>query len=172
MAHLGIFLVALGIAASSSFRSEKEITLKPGESVTVSGRTLRLKEIWGRQEKQRAVIGATMEIMDGTKVTGSMQPRMNFYPTSQTPIPTPDVKSAFMGDLYLNLQAFRPDGSAATVKVIVEPLVPWIWFGGLVVVIGAIISMRPAITRANRPVIAAVPARGAPIIATPLESEA
>ncbi len=172
VAHLGIFLVALGIAASSSFRSEKEITLKPGESVTVSGRTLRLKEIWGRQEKQRAVIGATMEIMDGTKVTGSLQPRMNFYPTSQTPIPTPDVKSGFMGDLYLNLQAFRPDGSAATVKVIVEPLVPWIWFGGLVVVIGAIISMRPAITRANRPVIAAVPARGAPIIATPLESEA
>ena len=172
VAHLGIFLVALGIAASSSFRSEKEITLKPGESVTVSGRTLRLKEIWGRQEKQRAVIGATMEVMDGAKVTGSMQPRMNFYPTSQTPIPTPDVKSAFMGDLYINLQAFRPDGSAATVKVIVEPLVPWIWFGGLVVVIGAIISMRPAIARANRPVLAAAPARGAPIIATPLESEA
>jgi cytochrome c-type biogenesis protein CcmF len=172
VAHLGIFLVALGIAASSSFRSEKEITLKPGESVTVSGRTLRLKEIWGRQEKQRAVIGATMEIMDGKTVIGSMQPRMNFYPTSQAPVPTPDVKSAFMGDLYLNLQAFRPDGSAATVKVIVEPLVPWIWFGGLVVVIGAIISMRPAITRANRPVIAAASARGAPIIATPLESEA
>lgn len=172
VAHLGIFLVALGIAASSSFRSEKEITLKPGESVTVSGRTLRLREVWGRQEKQRAVIGATMELLDGAKVTGSMQPRMNFYPTSQQPVPTPEVKSSLTGDLYLNLQAFRPDGSAATIKVIVEPLVPWIWFGGLVVVLGAIISMRPAFARADRPVLAVTPARGAPIIATPLESEA
>jgi hypothetical protein len=37
--------------------------------------------------------------------------------------------------------AFEPSGANATVKVIVEPLVPWIWFGGLVVVLGAIIGM-------------------------------
>jgi cytochrome c biogenesis factor len=45
------------------------------------------------------------------------------------------------GDLYVNLMAFDSTGANATVKVIVEPLVPWIWFGGLVVVVGAIIGL-------------------------------
>jgi cytochrome c-type biogenesis protein CcmF len=69
---------------------------------------------------------------------------MNFYPTSQQPVPTPAVRSSILGDLYVNLQAFRPDGSNATIRVIYEPLVPWIWFGGGVVVFGALIAIFPA----------------------------
>ena len=49
VAHLGILLVALGIVGSSSFRSEREMTLKPGESLTVAGQTVRLKGVWGRE---------------------------------------------------------------------------------------------------------------------------
>ena len=143
VAHLGIFLVALGIAASQSFRTEREATLKPGEAMILDGRTIKLKELWGRQEPQRAVIGATFDITVNGKARGTAEPRMNFYPTSQTPIPTPDVKSSILGDLYFNLQSIREDGSAATIKVIHEPLVPWIWFGGLVVVCGALIAMFP-----------------------------
>jgi cytochrome c-type biogenesis protein CcmF len=43
--------------------------------------------------------------------------------------------------------AFRPDGSTATVKAIYEPLVPWIWFGGGVVVFGAIVGAWPSARR-------------------------
>jgi cytochrome c-type biogenesis protein CcmF len=78
---------------------------------------------------------------------------MNFYPTSQEPVPTPDVQSGVFGDLYLSLVSFRPDGSTATIKAIYEPLLPWIWFGGGVIVFGAIVSGWP--TRRRR---AAVPA--------------
>ncbi len=147
VAHLGILTVALGIAASSTFRTETEATLKPGDSMTVSGHTVRLKQVWGREEVQRSVIGATLEIVQNGAVTGTIEPKMNFYPTSQQPVPTPQVNSSFAGDLYANLQAFRPDGSSATVRLIYEPLVPWIWFGGMIVVFGSILSMLPARTR-------------------------
>jgi cytochrome c-type biogenesis protein CcmF len=69
---------------------------------------------------------------------------MNFYPTSQQPIPTPSVRSRAWGDIYLNLMAFKPDGSDATIKVIVEPMVPWIWLGGGIICLGAMVSMFPA----------------------------
>jgi cytochrome c-type biogenesis protein CcmF len=105
---------------------------------------VRLKEVWGREEKQRQVIGATMEVMDGDRVIGTVEPRMNYYPTSQQPVPTPQVRSALTGDLYLNLMAFRQDGSNATVKVIWEPLVSFIWFGGFVICIGSIVGILPA----------------------------
>jgi cytochrome c-type biogenesis protein CcmF len=160
VAHLGVFFVALGITASSSLRSEREATLKPGETISVFGRTVRLKEVWGREEKQRSVVGATLEVVDGGKVRGTLEPRMNFYPTSQEPVPTPDVRSGVFGDLYLNLMAFRPDGSTATIKAIYEPLVPWIWFGGGVVVFGAIIGSWPGGRRRRaESVLVAAPTR-------------
>ena len=143
IAHFGVFFVAIGVAASSALRTEREATLKPGESITLGRHTVRLKEVWGREEKQRQVIGATMEVMDGGAVVGLIEPKMNFYPTSQQPVPTPEVRSGFTGDLYLNLMSFRADGATATIKVIFEPLVPWIWFGGGVVVFGAIVGMLP-----------------------------
>ena len=148
VAHLGILTVALGIAASSTFRTETEATLKPGDSMTVSGHTVRLKQVWGREEVQRSVIGATLEIVKNGTVTGTIEPKMNFYPTSQQPVPTPQVKSSIAGDLYANLQAFRPDGSSATIRLIYEPMVPWIWFGGMIVVLGSVLSILPTRSRA------------------------
>ncbi|MEP6731004.1 MAG: heme lyase CcmF/NrfE family subunit [bacterium] len=150
IAHFGVFFVALGITASSSMRSEREATLKPGESMSVAGRTVRLKSVWGREERQRSVIGASMELIRGDRVVARMEPRMNFYPGSDQPVPTPDVHSSPLGDLYLNLMSFRPDGSSATVKAIYEPLVPWIWFGGGVIVFGALVGAFPG---ANRRVV-------------------
>ena len=105
---------------------------------------MRLKDVWGREEPQRSVVGATLEIIEAGQVRGTIEPRMNFYPGQQQPVPTPDVRSTPLGDLYANLQAFRPDGSNATVKLIHEPLVPWIWLGGLVVVFGALIGIAPS----------------------------
>ncbi len=142
VAHIGALFVALGIAASSTFRSEREATLLPGETLTVAGHTVRLKNVWGREEPQRSVIGATLDVLGkDSRVVGTIQPRMNYYRVSDQPVPTPDVRSGLRGDLYANLMAFEPNGANATVKVIVEPLVPWIWFGGFVMVVGAVIGM-------------------------------
>ncbi len=161
LAHIGVFAVAIGIAASSSMRSDREATLKPGESITVAGRTLRLKSVWGRDETQRSVVGATLEFVENGRVAGIIEPRMNFYPASQQPVPTPAVRSSLLGDVYVNLQAFRPDGSNVTVKVIYEPLVPWIWAGGLIVVLGAITSILPQRVRVAHEADARQPATGA-----------
>jgi cytochrome c-type biogenesis protein CcmF len=142
IAHIGALFVALGITASSTFRTEREATLVPGQTLTVAGNTIRLKNVWGREEPQRSVIGATLDVLGKDNAAiGTIEPRMNYYHVSDQPVPTPDVRSSIKGDLYVNLMAFESNGTNATVKVIVEPLVPWIWFGGLVIVVGAIVGM-------------------------------
>ncbi len=159
VAHIGVLLIAVGITASSTFRSEREATLTPGQTLTVAGHTVRLKNLWGREEPQRSVIGATMEVLGRNgAVVGTMDPRMNYYRVSDQPVPTPDVRSSIRGDLYINLMAFESSGANATVKVIVEPFVPWIWFGGLVIVIGAIIGLGYGGRTATVPVPATNPA--------------
>lgn len=162
IAHLGVLTLTLGVAASSLFRTEREATLQAGQTMDVGAFTIRLDEVYAREEPQRSVVASGVTVLRGGREVGRMEPRMNFYPTSDQPVPTPSVRSRPAGDLYINLQAFAQDGSNATLRVILEPLVPWIWIGGMIVCLGAVVSMGGR--RAAAP--AAVPVRSAPIPAT------
>jgi len=155
LAHIGIITVAAGVTASSTFRFEREATLAPGQAMPVKDDlSVRLKTLWGKEEPQRQVVGADVEILYGNTVAGMLDPRMNFYRSQDQPVPTPAVRSRPMGDVYINLMAFTPDGKSATLRVIVEPFVPWIWIGGLIVALGAVVSAWPtgrrAVPAANR----------------------
>ena len=141
IAHLGVLTFTLGIAASSIFRTEREATLRKGESMEVGRFTVRLDDVYSREEPQRTVLAAGVTVIRGGREVGRMEPRMNFYPTSDQPVPTPSVRSRPAGDLYINLQAFAQDGSNATLRVIQEPLVPWIWIGGMIICLGALVSL-------------------------------
>jgi cytochrome c-type biogenesis protein CcmF len=157
VAHAGVVMSVVGIAASSAFKAEREVTLTPGRSVTVSGVTARLDTVWGRQEAQRVTVGASVSLLDGSRVVGHLEPRQHFYSSSEEPVPTPAVRSSVRRDIYVNLMAFSNDGSSATLRVLIEPMVMWIWLGGLVVCIGAAIALWP---RRRRVADAAVPQPG------------
>jgi cytochrome c-type biogenesis protein CcmF len=148
LAHVGVVVVAVAIAASSTGRVEREATLRPGETITVGPFGLRLGRVWGANEPQRFVIAATLDVLRDGRVVDELQPRLNFYPRSDQPIATPAVRSRVPGDLYLSLMAFQPDGGSATVRVILEPLVPWIWAGGALICLAALFAAWP--TRATR----------------------
>jgi cytochrome c-type biogenesis protein CcmF len=141
VAHLGVLTLTLGVGASSVFRTEGEATLRKGETMEVGNFTIRLDDVYGREEPQRQVLAAGVTVLRGGREIGRLEPRMNFYPTSDQPVPTPSVRSRPSGDIYINLQAFASDGSNATLRVILEPLVPWIWIGGFIVCLGAMVSM-------------------------------
>jgi cytochrome c-type biogenesis protein CcmF len=167
VAHIGVVAMAWAIAASSTFKREYEATVDRGESMRVGTLDVQLTEVWGRREPQRDVVGVTLALHRDGQEIGRLQPRMNFYPTSDQPVPTPAVRSRPWGDVYVNLQAFTPDGSNATLRVIVEPLVPWIWIGGLIICCGALVSMLPTRRRvaATEPVPADVAPPGEPVAA-------
>ncbi|HSA54281.1 MAG TPA: heme lyase CcmF/NrfE family subunit [Gemmatimonadaceae bacterium] len=152
IAHIGVLSLTLGVAASSTFRTEREATLRPGETMQVGDFAVRLDEVYLRNEPQRDVLAASVTVLRGGREIDRLEPRMNFYPTSDQPVPTPDVRSRLTGDLYLNLQAFARDGSTATIRAIEEPLVPWIWIGGFIVCLGALVSAAPNRRRVAVPV--------------------
>src|SRR5690606_4182778 len=163
-----VVAIAVGIAASSTFRREVEATVRPGEAVELGAFSVRFDRIWGREEPQRFVIGAVLSVFEKGRPAGRLEPRLNFYRSSEQPITTPAVRSRASGDLYVNLLAFERDGSTATLQVILEPLVPWIWIGGGIIALGALIAAWPEsrrrrpIREAASPVRPAAPFTGAP----------
>jgi cytochrome c-type biogenesis protein CcmF len=144
VAHVGVIVVAVAIAASSTGKVEREATLRPGETLNVGGFGLRLGQVWGAEEPHRFVIGAGVDVLRNGRVVDRLQPRLNFYRRSDQPIATPAVRSRVAGDLYLSLMAFQRDGSTATLRVILEPLVPWIWAGGGLICLAAIFAAWPS----------------------------
>ena len=144
LAHIGVLVATAGIIASSADTVEREATLRPGETMTVGRYTVRYDETWGRKEPQRFVVGATVSVVRDGVAVDSLSPRMNFYNSSSQPIATPAVRTSARDDLYLTLMAFEQDGSKITLKVLVEPLVVWIWIGGLVVLLGVVVAVWPS----------------------------
>jgi cytochrome c-type biogenesis protein CcmF len=143
VAHIGVLVAALGVAASASSKVEHEQTLKPGETTSAAGVTLRLESVWGQQQPQRFAVGAELTMLRDGRPIGTLVPRQNFYPSQEQPVPTPAVRSRPLADVYVNLMAFASDGSTATVRLPVEPLVLWIWLGGLVCCLGGGIALWP-----------------------------
>ncbi len=155
IAHFGIIAAAMGIAASSTYRSEREVTLKPGQTVELQGYTVRLDSIYGQEQPQRVVVAAKMSLVNAAgQSLAVLRPRQNFFKSSDQPVNTPGVRSTVRNDLYINLLAFERDASSATVHVIVQPLVGWIWFGGLVIAFGAAFGTVPLPRRVRRRVYA------------------
>lgn len=144
IAHLGVVAMALGIAGSSVFKTERQATLRPGETMQIKDYTLRFDTIWGREEPHRVVIGADVAVIKNDRVVGKLDPRTNFYTARNEPVPTPSVRERFLGDLYATMMSFERDGSSATFIIYYQPLVGWIWAGGFIIAFGALIGlMRP-----------------------------
>ena len=148
--HTGIVVIVVALSISAAWRFEREATLDIGERLELGGYGVQLERVWGDQEPQRFVVGGTFSIWDGERQIGTMTPRMNFYPSSQQPIATPAVRSNPKEDLYLTLMAFdNQQGTYATVRAIVNPGVPWLWVGGMIIAIGAVLSILPGPRRSR-----------------------
>ena len=75
---------------------------------------------------------------------GTVSPRLNHYKKMGTPIGTPEVRTGLTEDLYFSLVNVDPAVGLASVEVHRKPLVVWLWIGGLVMLVGTVISAWPA----------------------------
>ncbi|HVO94632.1 MAG TPA: cytochrome c-type biogenesis CcmF C-terminal domain-containing protein, partial [Terriglobales bacterium] len=75
---------------------------------------------------------------------GVMNPALKFFPTQQSPIGRAVHQSSVSEDIYLILSGFSElDRNQATLKVLVRPLVVWMWIGGFVIALGTLVCILP-----------------------------
>lgn len=141
--HLGILVVALGVAGSQAWSVQTETTLDKGQSVEFGGYTVRFDGLEASEESNHGKVTGTFTVSNGGRPLTVLYPAKKFYPQEQTPIAAVDYRLGFIQDLYLVLGDFSQDGSHATIKVQVNRMVSWLWIGGLILTLGAALAILP-----------------------------
>jgi cytochrome c-type biogenesis protein CcmF len=142
--HLGVVLIVLGIAGSMGYSTEREATLGLKERLSIGRYLIQFEGLKGTQQPTHfRVEGAFRVFHDGTE-WGVLSPALKFFPTQQSPIGRAVHGSSPSEDIYLILSGFSElNQNQATLKVLVRPLVVWIWIGGFVIALGTLLAILP-----------------------------
>ena len=147
--HLGIVLMALGIIGIEFFQTQTQATIKPGETLNLSGYSFTYKDLQVEDTAEGMnVATSTIQISRGDRDLGTVYPRRDYYYESQQAVTIPGLRSTLKDDLYVILVDWMPITSdGATFKIFRNPLVIWLWIGSIVLALG---TARGALARAGK----------------------
>ncbi len=143
--HIGVVLMAIGIIGIELFQAETQATIALNESINLREYTMTYKDlaVFDTQDG-RNVARAVVEVSKDGVVVGELYPRKDFFFESQQPMTIPGVRSTWEDDFYVLLVDWQPISSqGATFKVYHNPLVNWLWLGGLVFILGTLVAAWP-----------------------------
>jgi cytochrome c-type biogenesis protein CcmF len=147
--HLGVVLIFLGITMSSVYRVEQMHTIKPGESFDVGRYTLKYEGLRDSSDAHMARLIATLQVSENGRHITQLEPEKRFYKKPEQPATEVAFRSTLRDDLYVVLGAAEDDGTA-TFQAYINPLVAWLWIGGLVLVAGTAVAIVPIPTVRTR----------------------
>ncbi len=140
VAHIGLAVLALGFVASQSHTSEVEASLSPGESASVAGHKIELIDRIDRIDGGNPVTEVSL-VVDGDEIH---RPALTTYINYAMAVGTPSVATGWSDDVYLVVLDVSDSGDSALIRVIVRPLIGWIWAGGLIMALGTALALTPS----------------------------
>jgi cytochrome c-type biogenesis protein CcmF len=161
--HLGVVLLAVGVIAATSYRHQAELALHQGTVVSYDGHSFEFEGLRTVTSPSRTSQEALVKV-DG----GVCAPPTTSFGSALSVVGTPAIDSGLFDDVYLTFDAVGglgassgnqainnlPRGSVA-IGVVIEPLVAWLWAGGLLIGLGGLLALVPgARRRATDPVSA------------------
>jgi cytochrome c-type biogenesis protein CcmF len=139
-AHMGIGLSLLGIAAEGGWSAEKIASVRPGDTVRIEGFDLRFRQWVEKKGENYRDLAAVFDVRrDGLSVAELAPAKRIFVIRGQTTTEA-GIKTFGLGQLYLSIGDPSPDRSVA-LRAYWKPLVLLIWLGGVVMALGAALSL-------------------------------
>lgn len=143
--HLGVVLMAVGIVGIEMFQTQTQGSLASGESLQLGRYTIQYRDLKIFDHTDgRQIARAELSIYKDGYYIGELNPRLDYYYESQQQMTIPGVRSTLDDDLYVLLVAWEPITSqGATFRIFHNPLVNWLWIGGIVFILGTLVAAWP-----------------------------
>lgn len=138
--HLGVLVISVALVASQSFTRQGEFTLSENETVRVGGHSFTYLGSRVVEKPNRSELRVRIQI-DGGDI---YEPSSNRYTATGMVIPRPSVKVTPTTDLYLGLtRAPTAEDPDVKVRIVIEPLIVWLWIGGGIMLVGTALAAFP-----------------------------
>ena len=141
--HLGVVIIFVGVAGSSGYGRQVEQTVSVGEAVSIGRYRVEFEGVRQMMNGTHLAVVAGFQIRNSDTPVGRLEPAKLFYPSQQQPVARVAIRSTWREDLYVILTDFAQDGSAATIKAMVNPLLMWLWIGAAVITVGTAWALLP-----------------------------
>ncbi len=150
VAHLGMAVLIAGVSASQAWKQESIQTMTPGQSVNIAGYTMTFEGVKDVQGPNYFAAQATFIAAKDGETIATMQPELRMYDQPKQQITFTNVRTTFTSDLIAILG--EPQGETAWVtRFYYEPLVPFIWYGVLLMAVGGFVSLSDRRHRVGAP---------------------
>jgi cytochrome c-type biogenesis protein CcmF len=143
--HLGVVVMAFGIIGIEMFQTQTQGTVAVGEQLTL-GRYVMIYDSLAQWDTpdDRNVARAVVSVYRNGRYVGELHPRRDYYYASQQQMTIPGVRSTLEDDFYVLLVGWEPIAAeGATFKIYHNPLVNFVWLGGLVFIFGTMVAAWP-----------------------------
>jgi cytochrome c-type biogenesis protein CcmF len=143
--HFGVVMMTVAITASMAHKTEREFTLAPGERFNVGRFSLELIEFHEEEHANYSAVQARVNArsLRDDSVIAILSPELRFYPKNKETTTEVALRMGQREDLYLILAGVDETGTKASMKVFVNPLQVWLWYGAIIMVIGGVVVAVP-----------------------------
>ena len=140
MAHLGIGVFVIGVTFTSIYSIEKDLRMAPGETYKISNYVFRFDGVEKSNGPNYTADTGKITVLEKQQTVASLSPEKRVYLVQQMPMTEASIDAGVTRDLYVALGEPLEDGKSWAVRLYYKPYIRWIWFGGLIMVIGGLLS--------------------------------
>jgi cytochrome c-type biogenesis protein CcmF len=144
--HLGVVLIAVGIIGIEMFQTETQGSLAVGESMSLGDYAIEYESLAEFEtEDGRLVDRAVINVFQNGEFLSQLYPRRDFFFESQQSMTIPGLYSTLDEDFYVLLVDWQTvNAESATFKIFLNPLINWLWIGGIVFILGTFVAAWPS----------------------------
>lgn len=146
--HFGMVLIFLGITGQA-FTKEVRGVLGPGEELKVGAYTLRMQDMTERENANYWSGQIDLAVYRNERPMFLLTPEKRYYFASEQPSSEVAIARQLREDLYVVHAGYNEQQTKAVIQAYVNPLVAWVWIGGLVMMFGTFICLLPALRTAG-----------------------
>jgi cytochrome c-type biogenesis protein CcmF len=150
--HLGMVVLGIGVIGSTAFQKTTTQTLNVGDQMTLSHYTLQYNGLYQAQASDgRTMVIAKATVYKDGNIVDHIRPRRDIFMTTDpstgqqvasTNMSIPGAYRSLEGDFYARIEHF--DGNVVTFRVYWNPLINFVWLGGIVLILGTLVALWPS----------------------------
>ena len=141
--HLGMVALALGVIGSHFFQIQQDAVLKSGQEMSVAGYRLVYFGNLDTNESDHETVVSQLQVWHNGQLQTYIYPGRTVYRSFENqPVSLIPITTFGLTDLYVYLDDWT-GASQATINVFVNPLVPLVWYGGLLMLLGGVLCWWP-----------------------------